>query len=50
MDRLNQHPGPRAAADQFLLEKSGLMFERDRSFEYFLYSQHSGGFLRRKED
>jgi len=50
LDRLGGAGGPRRATDEFLASPLGRRFERDRRFEYFVYSQHSGGFLRRRED
>ena len=40
--------GPAAAVRAFLASPAGAAFDIDRRPEYFVYSQHSGGFLRKK--
>jgi cephalosporin hydroxylase len=40
---------PRKSVDRFLLSDEGKYFEVDRTFEYYHCTQHSHGFLRRKE-
>ena len=48
MDRLFKMAGPARAVRNFLEHPTGKDFVVDRKFEYFVYSQHSGGFLRRR--
>ena len=47
IDRLSK-PGPAAAVKRFLATSAGAEFEVDRRPEYYVYSQHSGGFLQRR--
>ena len=47
IDRLAK-AGPASAIARFLRTEAGAQFEVDRRPEYYLYSQHSGGFLRKR--
>lgn len=47
LDRIERKPGPLAAVRQFLNGPGKGRFVIDRGWEYFLYSQHHKGFLRR---
>jgi cephalosporin hydroxylase len=50
MERLygNTKTSPPRAVREFLKSPMGQDFEVDRTFEYYLYTQHAGGFLKRK--
>jgi cephalosporin hydroxylase len=42
--------GPLQAIQQFLNSKNGTCFDIDKRWEYFIFSQHFDGFLRRREN
>ena len=54
MSRLLRDPrrkvSPSTAASLFLKSPRGQSFYVDRSFEYYFYTQHAGGFLKRKSN
>jgi cephalosporin hydroxylase len=52
MERLYLNPStsPPKAVREFLLTPIGQEFEVDRTFEYYFYTQHAKGFLKRKKN